>query len=76
MVVASPNLNTTLLPKHIAPKEPYLKISSSLTPKQVAKNALKERAEMEAQIKYLQTQLGQLMEEKRRSLRNSRSPTE
>ena len=31
---------------------------------------------MEAQNKYLQKQLGQLLEEKRRALRNSRSPTE
>ena len=30
---------------------------------------------MEAQIKYLQSQLGKLMEEKRRGLKNSRSPT-
>ena len=51
-------------------------MSSSLTPEQVAENALRERAEMQAQIKYLQTQLGQLMEEKRRGLRNSRSPTD
>ena len=38
--------------------------------------ALKEKAELEAKIKYLQTQLGQLLEEKRRGMRNSRSPTE
>jgi len=51
-------------------------MSSSLTPEQVAKIALKEKADLEARVKYLQTQLGQLLEEKRRSLRNSRSPTE
>jgi len=42
----------------------------------VAENALRERAKMEAQIKYLQSQLGKLMEEKRRSLRSARSPVE
>ena len=31
---------------------------------------------MEAKIKYLKTQLGHLVEDKRRSLRNPRSPTE
>jgi len=51
-------------------------MSSSLTPNQVAKNALREKAELEAQVKYLQTQLGQLLEEERRSLRSSRSLTE
>jgi len=48
-------------------------MSSGLTPKQVAENALRERAEMEAQIKYLEAQV---MEEMRRGLRSSRSPTE
>jgi len=51
-------------------------MSSSLTPEQVAENALREKAEVEAQNKYLQKQLGQLLEERRRDLRNSRSPTE
>jgi len=39
----------------------------------VAERALKEKAELEAQLKYVQRQLGQLMEEKRRSLWGSRS---
>jgi len=51
-------------------------MSSSLTLEQVAETVLKEKAELEAKVKYLQTQLGQLLEEKRRNLRNSRSPTE
>jgi len=51
-------------------------MSSSQTPKQEADIALRERAEILAQIKYLRAQLGQLMEEKRRGLRNSRSPAE
>ena len=51
-------------------------MSSSLTPEQVPENALREKAEMEAQLKYLQAQLKQLMDEKRRNLRNSRSPTD
>jgi len=38
-------------------------------------NALREKAELEAQVKYLQSQLGQFLEKKRRSLRNSRSLT-
>jgi len=51
-------------------------MSSSLTPEQVAGNSLREKAKVEAQNKYLQKQLGQLMEERRRGLRNSRSPTD
>ena len=51
-------------------------MSSSLTPEQVAENALREKAELEAQNKYLQRQLGKLIEERRRGLRNSRSPPE
>ena len=39
----------------------------------MAENALREKAELEAQNKYLQKQLGKLMDE-RRGLRNSRSP--
>ena len=38
-------------------------MSSSLGPKQVTKNAIWEKAELEAQVKYLKTQLDQLMEE-------------
>ena len=49
-------------------------MSSSLTPEQVAENALREKAEVEAPNKYLQKQLGKLLEERRRGLRNSRSP--
>jgi len=48
-------------------------MSSSLTPQQVAEQALKEKAELEAKVKYLRTQLGQLLHEKRRNLRISRS---
>jgi len=51
-------------------------MSSGLTPEQVAKNALREKAEVEAQNMYLQKHLGQLLEERGRGLRNSRSPTE
>jgi len=51
-------------------------MSSSLIPEQVIENALREKAELEAQVKYLQTQLDQLLEEKRRNLRSPRSPTE
>jgi len=35
-------------------------MSSSLTPKQVTENALREKAKLEDQVKYLQSQLGQL----------------
>jgi len=49
-------------------------MSFSLTPEQVAEEALRERAEMDSQVKYLQTQLGQLLEEKRRWNRSSNSP--
>jgi len=48
-------------------------MSSSLTPEQVAEQALREKAELEAQVKYLQSQLGQMLKEKRRNLRSSRS---
>jgi len=48
-------------------------MSSSLTPKQVAEQALREKAEIEAQVKYLQTQLGQLLEEKRKWNRSPNS---
>ena len=43
-------------------------MSSSLIPEQVAETAHKEKAELEAKVKYLQTQLGQLLEKKRREL--------
>jgi len=39
----------------------------------VAKQALIEKAKLEAQVKYLRSSLGQMMQEKRRSLRSSRS---
>ena len=59
------------------PKTPTLHskaiMSTSLTPEQVAEQALREKAEVEAQLKYVQRQLGQLMEEKRRGLWSSRS---
>ena len=48
-------------------------MSSNLTPEQMAERALKEKAELEAQLKYVETQLAQLMEEKRRNLWSSRS---
>jgi len=62
-----PNPNITLCPKTYPTKNPHIliKMLSSLTPKQVAKQAVRERAEMETRVKYLQTQLGQLLEEKR-----------
>ena len=46
---------------------------SSLTPEQVAKQALKEITELEAQVKYLQSQLRQLIQEKTRNLRSLQS---
>jgi len=49
-------------------------MSSSQTPEQVAEQAIRERAELEAQVKYLQTQLGQLLKERRRWIRGSNSP--
>jgi len=63
------------VPKHNT-SDPSTTMSSSLTPEQVAGTVLKEKAELEAKVKYLQTQLGQLLEEKRRSSRNSRNPKE
>jgi len=48
-------------------------MSTSVTPEQVVKQALREKAELEAQVKYLQSQPGQLMQEKRSNLRSSRS---
>ena len=37
---------------------------------EVAQQALKEKSELEARVKYLQAQLGQLMRERRRDLRD------
>jgi len=48
-------------------------MSSSLSPEQVVEQALREKAELEAQVKYLQSQLGKMMQEKRRNLQSSRS---
>ena len=48
-------------------------MSSTPTPEQVAEQALREKAELEAQVKYLQSQLGRMMQEKRRNLRSSTS---
>ena len=48
-------------------------MSSSLTPEQVAEQAMSEKAELEAQVKYLQTQLGQLLKERRRWRQGSSS---
>ena len=41
-------------------------MSTSLTPEQVTEQALREKAEQEAQVKYLQSQLGKMMKEKKR----------
>ena len=64
------------LTKHIAHKEPnFLPImSSSQTPEQRAEQDAREKAELEAQVKYLQTQLGQLMKERNRWLHGQNSP--
>jgi len=48
-------------------------MSTSLTPEQVAEQALREKAEVDAQLKYVQKQLGLLMEEKRRGIWSSKS---
>jgi len=42
----------------------------------MAEKDARERAELEAQVKYLQTQLGQLMKERRRWIRGFNSPGE
>ena len=42
-------------------------MSSSRNLEEVAEQALKEKAEMEARVKYLQDQLGQLLREKQRN---------
>jgi len=49
-------------------------MSSSRTPEQMAEQDARERAELEAQVKYLQTQLGQLLRERQRWMRGSNSP--
>ena len=41
-------------------------MSTSLTPEQLTEQALREKAEQEAQVKYLQSQLGKMMKEKKR----------
>ena len=51
-------------------------MSSSQTPEQVAQQALREKAEMEARVKYLQSQLQRLMRERRNNLRDSPIPSE
>jgi len=48
-------------------------MSSSLTLEQVVEQALKEKVGLEARVKYLYSQLGQLMQERRRNLRSLRS---
>jgi len=48
-------------------------MSTSLTLKEVAEQALREKAELEAQMKYLRSQLGQMMQERRGTLRSPRS---
>ena len=67
----------TTVPTPPRPKTPTLHskaiMSTSLTPGQVAKQALREKAEVDAQLKYVQRQLGQLMEEKKRGLWSSNS---
>jgi len=39
----------------------------------VVEQALREKAELEAQVEYLQSQLGEMLQEKGRNLRSSRS---
>ena len=46
-------------------------MSSSQNLEEVAEQAPKEKSEMEARVKYLQTQLGQLLREKQRNWRDS-----
>ena len=48
-------------------------MSSSLTPKQVAEQELREKAELEGRVQYLQDKLGKLIRERSRSLRRSSS---
>jgi len=42
-------------------KEPSYNMSSSLTPTQVAEKALREKAELKAQVKYQQSRLSQML---------------
>ena len=49
-------------------------MSSSQTPEQVAEQALRDKADLEAQVKYLQTQRGQLLNERKRWIYGSHSP--
>jgi len=49
-------------------------MSSSQTPEQVAEQALRDKADLEAQVKYLQTQLGQLLNERKRWMHGTPSP--
>jgi len=58
-------------PKHVpkaknkpSHKEPFCKMSSSWNLEEVAKQALKQKVEMEARVKYLQYELTQLMRER------------
>ena len=48
-------------------------MSTSLTPEQVSEQVLRENAELQAQVKYLQSQLGKKMQEKRKNLQSPRS---
>ena len=48
-------------------------MSTGFTPEQVAEQALREKVELEAQVKYLRSQLGQMMQEGRGTLRSSTS---
>ena len=48
-------------------------MSTSLTPEQVSEQVLRENAELQAQVKYLQSQLGKMMQEKRKNLQSPRS---
>ena len=74
MAIASPTLNTIPSTKHTTHKEPVLTMSSSQTPEQVAEQALRDKADLEAQVKYLQTQLGQLLNERKKWMHGSSSP--
>ena len=51
-------------------------MSSSHTPEQVTEQALREKAKMEARVKYLQSQLQRLMRERQDNLRDSPIPSE
>ena len=50
-------------------------MSSSLTPKQVTENALREKAKLEAQVNCLQSQLGQLSSVKKKEFERQGVPT-